>query len=563
MSSKPTYQAFIQHELRQAQPLFESVVDKVLDTWRAKLPSRVASDLDAPRLLLLHRAEFVRRAVNSLHEQATRSVAAVSAAPKATGRLELALVEDDEVSTDIEIARVVERASAALENETRELRTYTSALVGDVNTSRETNPLRPEAWVRALMAGARGVPISRTMQTTFLRTAAEPLIGAIRDTCIAACARLQAQGVKPAVHRTIVNEGEKIELTEAMRARRELERSLHGADLDGTLGLPGAVQGAPLQRPGTVLALLRQIELGLGGGSRFGSGVTLVGGAVHTLTGGIAVAPGTIDVYALSAEQRPGVERLSQLYESIMTDRRLPKDCVPLLLRCYPAAVRYALGDPACITDHKHAMWRFVDQLAFLTLTRAVGDEHANLAFAQSLVDQIAANPALEARHFESGIARIAVHERQRFARAVASAADDIAELGVYTRHAATGFGPSLPQALDAGRVDQPDTTQRRRTTDLLPDGSNVPERWKPGVWLSLFLRGQWRRALVLWRAADGGPLLMLDATEARHWAVRQQSIERLAREGLAREVLPRSLLRDAMLRGAQVFRESGPTLFG
>lgn len=560
MSSKPTHQAFVEHELRQAQPLFESVVDRVLDAWRAKLPSRLASDLDAPRVLLLHRAEFVRRAIGSLQEQASRSAASVAATTaKTAGRLELALVEDDEVTTDIEIARAVERANSALESEARELRTYTSALVGDLNTSRETNPLRPEAWVRALMAGARGVPISRPMQADFLRAASEHLIAAVGATYVAACARLQAQGVKPAVHRTIVNEGEKIELTEAMRARRELERSAHDS---AAYGMGAAGNGLPLQSPTTVLALLRQIDQGLAGALRFGVAGPGGGGAIY-LVDATAVAPGFIDVHALSAEQRPGVERLSQLFESIIADRRLPKDCVPLLLRCYPAALRFALADPGCVTDHKHAMWRFVDQLAFLTLTRALGDEQANLAFALSVVDQIAANPALEARHFESGIARIAVHERQRFARAVTAAADDIAELGVFVQHAATGFGPSLPQALDAGRVEQPDTTQRRRTTDLIPDGSNAPERWKPGVWLSLFLRGQWRRVLILWRAAEAGPLLMLDTAEARHWAVRRQSIERLAREGLAREMHARSLLRDAMLRGAQVFRESGPTLFG
>ena len=59
------------------------------------------------------------------------------------------LVDDDDVTADIEIARIVERANMELEEPLRELRTYTSALVGDVNTARDTNPLRPEVWVRA------------------------------------------------------------------------------------------------------------------------------------------------------------------------------------------------------------------------------------------------------------------------------------------------------------------------------------------------------------------------------------------------------------------------------
>lgn len=207
-------------------------------------------------------------------------------------------------------------------------------------------------------------------------------------------------------------------------------------------------------------------------------------------------------------------------------------------------------------------MWRFVDQLAFMMQTRGVGDPQANLAFAQTLVDQIAANPALETRHFQSAMARIAVHERQRFARAVVAAAEDIRELTNITRHAATGFGPSLPQELDAASNDDHAAPLMRRDSDVKPTQPSAPELWKPGTWLSLFLRGQWRRALVLWRAPGLGPLLMLDATEARHWAVRRQSIQRLAVEGLARELQPRSLMRDSHSRAGKVTRESGPSSF-
>lgn len=555
MSGRPTLQAFIQHELRQAEPLFDAIAGAVLDAWREKLPTRLASDLDAPRVLLLHRSEFARRAAGALHDQVQRGAAPASAPPKPPGRLELALVEDDEVTTDIEIARVVERANATLEHEVRELRTFTSALVGDINTSRETNPLRPEAWVRALMVGARALPISRTMQTALLRAAADPLTRAIRDNYAAACARLQAQGVQPASHRTIVNEGQKIELTDAMRVRRGLERATGDLDLDGFSRAPQTAGASGWsQRPATVHDLLRQVERGLPAAGSYANAVpgTAAIVVVHTDDVGAARQP------ALAP-----AERLSKLFDTILADRRLPRDCVPLLSRYYPGALRFVMSEPVSIDDAAHALWRFVDQLAFLMHTRAVGDERSNVGFAQSLVDQLAANPALEPRHFQSGIARISVHERQRFARAVAAAADDIAELSAFTQHAAPGFGPSLPQSLDAGRVEKPDTTQRRRTTDLTPEEPAATDQWKPGVWLSLFLRGQWRRALVLWRGPGRGPLLMLDATEARHWAVRRQSLERLAAEGLARQLLPRSLLSDALSRPGQVFRESGPTLFG
>lgn len=573
MSQKPTFNVFIQQELRQAEPLFEAMVDAVLDAWRTHLPTRLASDLDAPRVLLRHRAEFVGHAASSLREQVNRSLGAAAPAQRKSGRLELSLVEDDEVTTDIEIARVVERANSELEHETRELRTYTSALVGDINTSRETNPLRPEAWVRALMAGARAVPISRNMQTSLLRAAATPLIRAIQDTYGAACSRLQAQGVVPASHRTIVNEGEKIELTDAMRARRDLDRPAElrpddGVDpgretFGGSSGAggggyvvpgdgPAGYGSARPSAPASVQALLRQVEQGLTQSSRFfapptgsGPGLTTSGDASATLTG------------------QPAVERFSQIFDAIMADRRLPRDCLPLLSRYYPGALRFTLHEPSALDDADHPLWRFVDHLAFLVQTRAVGDAQANMQLAQTLVDQLTANPTLDAKHIQSAISRITVHERQRFARAVAAASESIQELGEFAQHRASGFGPSVPDELDAGGVDPDAARQLRRASDVRPVAPSTPDVWKPGVWMTLFLRGQWRRALVLWKGPAPGPWLMLDAAEARHWAVRRQSLERLAAEGLAREYVPRSLMRDALPRIGKVLREPGPTQFG
>jgi hypothetical protein len=260
---------------------------------------------------------------------------------------------------------------------------------------------------------------------------------------------------------------------------------------------------------------------------------------------------------------QPAVERLSQIFDAIMADRRLPRDCLPLLSRFYPGALRHTLSAPDVLVQAEHPMWRFIDHLAFMVQTRAVGDVQANLAFAQTIVDQMASNPALEAKHFQTAISRLSVHERQRFARAVAAAADAIHEMSSFAQHRATGFGPSLPQDLDAGGVDPEAARQLRRESDTKPLQPTAPDAWRPGVWLTLFLRGQWRRALVLWHAPAPGPWLLLDAAEARHWAVRRQSLERLGVEGLARELLPRSLLRDAMPRVGKVLREPGPTLFG
>jgi hypothetical protein len=254
-------------------------------------------------------------------------------------------------------------------------------------------------------------------------------------------------------------------------------------------------------------------------------------------------------------------ERLSRLYDAILADRRLPRESLPLLSRLYPSMLRHTLADAAALDDASHAIWTFVDHLAFLMQTREVGDRQANMALAHSLVEQLATQSAIDARPFRSAANRLAVLERQRFARAVAAASSDIVLLS--TQDNRLGDAPSVPQSLDGAATDSQPVPLLRRGGDEEPVRDEVISAWRAGSWLTIFLRGQWRRALVLWRGPRHGPLLLLDASEARHWALRGAAIERLAHAGLARVFAPRSLMGDAAGRLDQVSRDPGPTLFG
>jgi len=537
MPHRPTLAEFVDQELRLSESVFGVIVDAVLKQWRERAPMRMASEVDALRVLHSQRDDFIRRAVQSLRWQTQGKTDSENSSFRKSGKLELSLVDDEEITADIEVSRIVERANSELEEPQRELRTYTSALVGDVNTARDTNPLRPEVWVRAVLAAARSLPIARNLQTDLLRCATRPLIRAINDNYAVACSHLRSVGVTPASHRTVVNEGVVTELTEAMRARRSLDRHDEPGEHVERYGDPHAL-------PGTVEDLLRRVEQGAAAARHGGSPVGL--------------APRL----SASGGEQHAIEQLSQLYDAILSDRRLPRESLPLLSRLYPAVLRQTLLDGRLIDDPAHPVWRFMDHLGFLMQTREVGDCRANVAFAQGLVEQLVGQQGSDARAFQSAANRLAVLERQRFARAVAAAAADIAMLGVRVQESGD-HAPSLPQSLDAGVIDsQP--APLRRGSDAEPESGDAAGAWRVGSWLSIFLRGQWRRALVLWRAPELGPLLLLDANEARHWAVRGAAIERLSAEGLARVFLPRSLVGDARDRvGRHAARDPGPTLFG
>jgi len=533
MPHRPTLAEFVDQELRLSESAFAAIVDAVLRQWRGRVPIRSASAADALRVLHAQRDDFVRRAVSSLREQTSGKADPASATPHKSGKLELSLVDDDEITADIEVARIVERSNTELEEPLRELRTYTSALVGDVNSARDTNPLRPEVWVRAVLAAARGLPIGRDLHTDLLRCATQPLIRALHDAYAAACSHLRSLSVTPALHRTVVNEGVVTELTDAMRARRSLDSGV-AADEPDAQALPGSVED-----------LLYRVEQGLA--------VPRHGAELHT------ASPRTSST---DREQR-AVERLSQLYSAILADRRLPRESLPLLSRLYPAVLRQTLLDASLLADAGHAVWRFMDHLGFLMQTREVGDPQANVAFAHGLIEQLVAqHSSADPRPFQSAANRLAVLERQRFARAVSAAASDIKLLGARVREADSGHPTSLPLALDAGSGDSR-PAPLRRDGDAEPDPGGLAGAWRVGSWLSIFLRGHWRRALVLWRAPGAGPLLLLDANEARHWAVRGAAVERLAAEGLARVFSPRSLVADASGRVGHVTRDPGSTLLG
>jgi hypothetical protein len=150
MAHRPTLAEFVEQELRLAESTFAAVVDEVVKRWHDRAPlQRQSAELQALRVLQAQRGDFLRGALQSLHEQAALKAERPGSRVRKAGKLELSLVDDDEVTADIEVARVVERCDADLEDPLRELRTYTSALAGDVNAARDTNPLRPEVWVRA------------------------------------------------------------------------------------------------------------------------------------------------------------------------------------------------------------------------------------------------------------------------------------------------------------------------------------------------------------------------------------------------------------------------------
>ncbi len=530
MPRHPTLQDFIDDELLRAPLTFDGVIDTVQQHWRLRLPPHSRLDGDPARALQLHRNELVSEALQSLRAAAQRDQAAgtqpstpahaaVHSAAHATpspALAELSLIDEDDVTVEVEIARCNQTIRQTAEAELRELHTYTSALVADVNVARDTNPFRPERFVRALWDGLQRVPLSRPVLVAFLHQAAVPLAQGLRRAYGAASQRLQAQGVAPAAHRTIVYGGGTAWGAEISRYRTSA--GLHHPHI------PHIPPDAP---------------------------------SLHTLHDSMPSALDALD--ALGAPAPPArhshpasgpdpqlIELLARLFTAIQNDKSLGAPAVALLQRLQATVLRLALHDASPLDTYDHPAWRFMDHLAFDIACCAPARQPRLLGLCRNLVDHLAAQDAPDASHFSWAIVRLAAARRHGLDQALASAAPQIQRLQrIASDEASTA---TVSMALDIGTLDTV-------PADLLPEpddpaappaGHALAQATTPGAALRCHLQGEWRQLLCLWQDDAHELLLLAEPATGAHWALRQPALARLMAEGLAWPMRVRSLVRRA-----------------
>lgn len=513
MSHQPTLQEFIDDELMRAPMTLDRAIDAVHERWRLLSPGGGGrQDHRGDRVLQQHRGEVVATALKRLRQagddelrlqrQGDRGIAPTP------GRRELSLIEDDDVAVDIEIARAIELAKTQAEAELRELQTYTSALVGDHNVARDTNPFRPEVMVRALWQGVQQLPLSRAAHAAFLRDAAQPLAEALRLAYGGAVARLQDQGVEPAAHRTIVFHGT------AWGAR--LPRHLPPDEL-------AALHQTVDTRPPQPLAPL----------------------PLQPLPGQTEApqAPPTPQPPAAAPD-----DLLTRLFEALVRDDALPLELLPLVRRLQPVAAALAQRDPTLLVIYVHPLWRFLDRLAHQVLLASAAEQARVLGLARNLVDHLAAEPMVDGSRFEWASERLKAARRHAFDQALAAAAAMIDKLQRIARADAAPTTSTMP--LDLGSLDTV-------PADLLPAppapsaALSMPDLAdaEAGSHWRIWLQGDWRRLQLLWRDELLGLWLLREPATERHWALRQAALDQLAAEQLLQPLRRRSLVKRAASR--------------
>lgn len=552
---------FVEEELLRAPLTFDAVIDAVHDQWRDNLVVQGRDGGALTRMLQMQRGAFMDAALRSLRLATQKCVQDVvrpqrarnaqsgsagsaewGAKAASTQRMELKLVEESDVVADLSIRRCGEHIASQADAELRELHAYTSALVGDRDVSRQTNPLQPEYFARSLWDGAQALPTLPAVRADFFRRATPVMAQALQASFGAACARLSAEGVTPAVHRTVIP---------APGSAPGLA-SLPEPDPFAADTVPGALHAGSETGPTPARAHLPPQSLNLLRDSLPGKldGPTTQGMDFDTTTQPAGLNPSAAPQSGAAPNGDPQLaELLSRLYPHIAKDDGLPADVGELLARLCPTVDRIALQDGAMADGFEHPVWRFMDSLAFIAETTPPPERRRMLGLARNLVDNLAGDSAADAARFSWATEKLEAQDRLSLTLATRAAAPDILRLAQTDAAAAPAALAEAGEqvALDYGSLDTVpasiwgDTSSSAEQPPLTLAGA------RPGDRLRVFLQGEWRALQLLWSRDD--MWLLRDLAGGRQWALRPGAIERLIAERLALPLRMRSLARRAAER--------------
>lgn len=530
-------QRFVQDELLRAPLLFDQLVNDALDASRKGLaemtPLQRATVGDLMQALLAQRARLADYFMRSVQEQVETHLngkpGSGRPADAAAQRMSLSLVDEEVVAMDVELSHLIEAIKSTAEYELRELQTYISALVGDMDVTGDHNPFRPETFARAVWAAAQALPLSRGHQLAFMRAAGKPLSQLLRTSYAASTSRLEAQGVEPAVHRTLI-------LPAGPRRGPRSNEITFSPDLHSMRdAMPAPIQLQSLSYEGQAAHAAGALQ---GGGSPRREHWT-------------EVARGT------SLVVRQAVELVSRLFEAMQTDDRVPADVVLVIARLHGPAMRLALRDGSLLDQDKHPLWRFINRLAFECETAPdPGDPERRqlLKTALATVEQLAAEPEQNNGLYRWALDRLEDYLQKRLTRRLAAAASQIGALQKLEDKLLSGRSSpsSFHGMLDVAELDtvpadllstQPPAQRAEKSSDEWLD------QLRPGDWVRMFLQGRWVQARLLWPGEQGEILLFGDGGSDATWAVRRGALLHMRREQLAKTLRARSIVGSAAAR--------------
>ena len=536
----PALLQFVADEMLRAPLVFEQLVDGALDHARkglAEMSSIQRSTVaDLMQALSSQRARLADYFMRSLQEQVDTELARnapAKASDKPAKRLTLALVDEDVVALDVELSHTIEAINSVAEYELRELQTFISALVGDMDVAADHNPFRAETFARAVWAAAQALPLSRGHQVAFMRHAGTPLAQLLRKSYAASSSRLEAMGVEPAAYRTLILPAG------SRRGPRSVEATF-SPDLHRMRDTMPAPPGRPLSFDGQA-----PVPAAPSGASR-----------EHWSE----VARSTTNHV-----DRQAIELISRLFEAMLTDDRVPADVGQVISRLHGPAMRLTLRDGSMLDQDKHPLWRFINRLAFeAEMAPDPADPERTLLLKNALgtAERLAAEPEQNNGLYRWALAQLESFLHKRLARRLSAAASQIGALQKLEDKMLAGH--TAPSSYH-GMLDVPqlDTVPAELLDETAPAArpATAAGEWldtlRPGDWVRMFLQGRWVHARLMWPGERREIWLFGDGASDATWAVRRGALLMMHHERLAKTLKERSIVGSA---AAQVQQQMAAT---
>ncbi len=540
---------FVDDEMLRAPLLFDQLIEGTLlhaqNSVAGMGPTQRSAIADLMHALQTQRPRLAEYFVRSLDQQVQKEIQRQAPAPAAsrnsavqpTGKgLSLALVDEDVVALDVELSHTIETIKSVAEYELRELQTFTSALVGDMDVARDHNPFRAETYAHALWDAAQGLTLSRGHQVAFMRHACTPLAQLLRKSYAASTSRLESMGIEPAAYRTMIlppgsRRGRPGEITLAPDLYRMRETML------------APVEAAPLSYDGQKAAAASARAL-----QPHPAGASQAPKREHWSD----IARGTT-----SRVDRQAIELVSRLFEAMMDDDRVPADVSLLIARMQGPAMRLTLRDGALLDQDKHPLWRFINRLCFeAEMAPDPQDPERVLLLKQVLdtVDRVGAEPEQNAGLYRWALERLESFLHKRLTRRLSAATSQIGALQKLEDKILGGDGmPStLHGMLDVPQLETVPAELLDERSPAAPPASGA-EEWldslRAGDWVRLFLQGSWVHARLLWPGERQEVWLFGDGASDDTWAVRRGALLMMQRERLAKTLKQRSIVGTAAAR--------------
>ena len=539
----PAMQQFVADEVLRAPLLFDQLLDGTLDFARKSLPTMAPPQRaivgDLMQALLSQRSRLGDYFMRSLQEQVDAELARHAPRHSADGqprRRSLALVDEEVVAMDVELSHIIEAIKSTAEYELRELQTYISALVGDMDVSVDHNPFRAETFARAAWAAAQALPLSRGHQLAFMRYAGTPLAQLLRTAYAATTSRLEAMGVEPAAHRTLI-------LPSGSRRGPRNNETTFSPDL---------------HRMRDSMPVPQETQLSYEGQKQTGPAPAPAAGKAATRAAGPARENWSeITRAATNRVDRQSIELVGRLFEAMLADSRVPDDVGVVISRLQGPAMRLAMRDASMLDQDKHPLWRFINRVCFeceMAPDPNDPERYQLLKTALTTVDQLVAEPEQNNGLYGWALDRFESFLHKRLTRRLAAAASQIGALQKLEDKILAGRGSptSFHGMLDVEELDTVPAELMDRAAPV-SRAETATDAWldslRPGDWVRMFLQGRWVQPRLLWPGERGEVFLLGDGASDTTWAIRRGALLAMHAARLAKTLQQRSIVGSAAAR--------------